>query len=135
MNPIITKLNFTYKKSDSEVWVLNTDDIPIDKNQIKDQQIVHLAPESAGGNHKHPRIEWFIGIGDLELVWLNDRGQTQIEPMHPNGQILLIQIPSLLPHAVRNVSHTHNAILFEYANAKMTSVEPVKIVWPQLKKK
>jgi len=64
MQPTITKLDYTYKKTGSDVWVLNEDDIPIDAAQIKDRQIVHLAPKSIGGNHKHERIEWFVAIGD-----------------------------------------------------------------------
>ena len=48
---------FSYKKTDSDVWVLNTDDIPFDKSIIKDQQIVHFAVQSTSGNHKHSRVE------------------------------------------------------------------------------
>ncbi len=128
INPIITKLNYTYKKPDMEVWVLNIDDIPLDKGKIQDQQIVHFAPKSIGGNHKHPRTEWFIGIGDLALLWLDEKNQLHEEHMHPNGQILLIEVPPFLPHAVINKSETQNAVLFEYADGKMKDVERVSVL-------
>jgi len=97
--PEITNLNYTYKKPDTEVWVLNTDDIPVNKELIKDQQIAHLAPQSVGGNH-----------------------------MHPDGQIKLITVPSFLAHAVVNRSQGKVGILFEMADGKMKEVGQVKVV-------
>lgn len=126
--PNITKLNFTYKRDDTDLWVLNTDDIPVDKNLIKDQQIVHFAPKSFGGNHKHPRTEWFIGMGDLEFIWLDENGEQYRTHMNPKGQILLIEVPPLLPHAVLNKSDSKSGILFELADAKMVDVEQIEIV-------
>lgn len=128
LSPTITNLSFTYKKSDSDVWVLNTDDIPINQDLIKDQQIVHLAPRAIGGNHKHPRTEWFIGIGDLVLVWLDESGKRHEEHMHPNGQIKLITVTPFLPHAVVNRSQDQVGILFELADGKMTDVESARVV-------
>lgn len=127
LQPIITKLRYTYKKPESEVWVLNTDDIPIDATLINDQQIVHLAPGSVGGNHKHPRTEWFIGVGDLDFVWLDEQGISHLQHMHPNGQIILIEVPPFLPHAVRNNSQSTPGILFEFANDKMRDVEQITV--------
>lgn len=128
MTPVITQLNYTYKKPDTDVWVLNSDDIPVKKSLLKDQQIVHLAPGSVGGNHKHPRTEWFIGIGELEFVWLDENGNKHLQQMHPNGQILLIEIPPYLPHAVRNSSDDKIGVLFELADSKMVDVEKVEVV-------
>ncbi|NMC98927.1 MAG: hypothetical protein GYA62_04325 [Bacteroidales bacterium] len=126
--PEFIKLNYTYKKPESEVWVLNTDDLPLEKELIKDTQIVHLAPKSIGGNHKHSRIEWFIGIGDMEFVWQNEKGETQKEHMNPNGQITLIKVPPFVAHTVVNKSEDKPGILFEMANAKMSDAEIVKII-------
>jgi hypothetical protein len=53
-SPKIITLDYSYKKPGADVWVLNIDDIPVDKSLIKDQQIVHFAPNAIGGNHKHP---------------------------------------------------------------------------------
>jgi len=128
MKPTITKLNYTYKKEDSDVWVLNKEDIPVDPAQIKDEQIVHLAPGSAGGNHKHPRTEWFIGIGKLYFHWLDEDGERHSEHMHPDGQILLFEVPPFLPHAVENKSKDAVGILFEMADGKMVDVEKVNVL-------
>lgn len=48
--------------------------------------------------------------------------------MQPNGQILLIEVPPFLPHAVLNKSNLKIGLLFELADAKMTDVEDVEIV-------
>lgn len=128
MNPIITKLNYTYKKEDSDVWVLNKEDIPVTQSKIKDEQIVHLAPGSAGGNHKHPRTEWFIGIGELYFHWIDDEGNKKSEHMNPDGQNLLFEVPPFLPHAVENQSKEHFGILFEMADEKMENVEKVSVL-------
>jgi hypothetical protein len=98
------------------------------KELIKDQQLVHLAPQSVGGNHKHPRTEWFIGIGDLVFVWLDENGEKHEEHMHPDGQIRLIKVPPFLAHAVVNKSNDKVGILFEMADGKMIDVERVEVV-------
>ncbi len=126
--PKITNLKYSYKRTDTDLWVLNEDDVPIDKNLIHDQQIVHFSPQTFGGNHKHPRIEWFIGIGDLTFWWLDEDGKKHEEHMNPEGQLVLIEVPSYLPHAVVNNSVTKNAVMFEYADAKMSNVEEIVIV-------
>lgn len=125
--PTIINLNHTYEKSDIGVWVLNTDDIPVDKGLIKDQQIVHLAPQGVAGNHKHPRTEWFIGIGDLTFVWFDEIGERHEEAMHPDGQIRLFTVPPFLAHAVVNNSNDKVGILFEMADTKMKGSEQVKV--------
>lgn len=127
MKPIITELNYTYKKPDTEVWVLNTEDIPVDQAKIKDQQLVHLAPQSIGGNHKHPRTEWFIGIGELVFVWFDEDCQVHEEAMNLEGKIVLIEVPPFLAHAVVNKSKDTFGILFELADAKMEQVEKVEV--------
>ncbi len=124
----MTPLNFTYKKAGADVWVLNTDDIPLDKAKVKDEQIVYLAPNNAGGNHKHPRTEWFVGIGELAFIWLDDAGKKHEEQMNPDGRLLLFEVPPFLPHAVANRSADTAGILFEMADGKMESAETVKIV-------
>ncbi len=128
MKPIITKLNYTYKKEDSNVWVLNKADIPVNFDKVKDEQIVHLAPGSVGGNHKHPRIEWFTGIGELYFHWIDETGNKKSEHMNPDGEILLIEVPSYLSHAVENRSEEKFGILFEMADGKMEDVEKVNIL-------
>ena len=126
--PKVTELNYTYKRDDSDLWVLNTDDLPINKDLIKDQQIIHFAPKSFGGNHSHPRTEWFIAIGDLTLIWLDQNGKKHEQNMSLEGKVLLIEIPPYLPHAVLNNSDKDIAVLFELADQKMADAKKVEIV-------
>ncbi len=128
MKPKITKLNYTYKKEESDVWVLNKGDIPIDPSKVKDEQIVHLAPGSFGGNHKHPRTEWFIGIGELIFHWTDENGKKQSKAMNPDCQLLLFEVPPFLPHAVENCSQDKFGILFELADGKMIDVEKIEVI-------
>ena len=127
-SPEIITLKYSYKKPDTDIWVLNVDDIPVDKALVKDQQIVHFAPGAIGGNHKHPRTEWFVAVGDLVFYWLDDDGKRHEEHMHPNGEIRLITVPPYLPHAVVNRSKDQVAVLFELADGKQENVEEVKVV-------
>lgn len=127
MKLTIQPLNYTYKKQHADVWVLNTADIPVEESLIADVQLVHLSAGSVGGNHKHPRTEWFIGIGDLLFVWLDENGEQQQAHMNPEGNILLISVPPYLPHAVVNTSKDMFGILYEMADGKMKEVETVPV--------
>lgn len=128
--PIIKTIEYSYKKAGTDIWVLNIDDIPINKKDYKDIQLINIPPGNSGGNHHHPRTEWFIALGDqLELHWLDEkRNQTQSMPMHVTGKLCMITIPPHLPHAVTNKSTTQMQILFELADDKMTDVTPYKLV-------
>jgi len=128
MEPIITPLPFTYKKTDTDVWVFNLEELPFDQMRIQDRQIVHFGPQSVGGNHKHSRIEWFVAIGELVFVWLDEQGQKHEQEMNPDGQLFLFEVPPYLPHAVVNRSLTDDATLMEMADGKMTERETVEVV-------
>lgn len=128
MRPKITKLNYTYKKETGDVFVLNTDDIPVNKELIKDTQIVNIGPGVIAGNHKHSRIEWFVALGDLVLIWIDEEGKQQETHMNPEGGLRLIEVPPYLPHAVVNRSKTEKGIIFEMASAKMIDKEDVKVI-------
>ena len=129
MKPIITELNYTYKKEGTDIRVLNTKDIPIPKENSIDTQFITIPPENIGGNHKHPRTEYYIGMGsELELVWINNENKTEYLKMNPEGQLLLIEIPPMIPHAVVNKSKNQTAFLIEYANDVLKNTESVKVV-------
>ena len=129
MKPKIIELDYTYKKEGQEVWVLDLDDVPIDKSLVADQRIVHLAPKSLGGNHKHQRSEWLIGIGeDLIFAWLDADNNLHEEQMHPDGKIRLIIVPPQVPHAVVNKSAEKVGVLFEFSDSKSSEVEKVQVV-------
>lgn len=128
MKPKITKIRFTYKREDSDIWVLNKKDIPVDEEKIKDEQIVYIAPGNSGGNHKHPRTEWFIAIGELTFYWLDQNETQHSEKMNPNGQLMLFEIPPFLPHAVKNESQDKIGIIFELADAVQENVEKIHLI-------
>lgn len=127
LRPIFTSIDPTYRKETVDVWVLNFDDIPVDAKLIYDRQIVQLGPGSVGGNHKHPRTEWFVAMGDLVLVWQDEVGDTHQQHMNPNDQLYLVEVPSLLPHAVVNRSKTQFGVLYEMGDGKMKDVQKVAI--------
>jgi len=116
MQPKITKLDFTYKRPDTDTWVLNLGDIPVDRSKIKDQQLARMAPGAFGGNHKHSRTEWFVAVGELVFFWLDSEGNRHQEEMNPSGQLLLIEVPPFLPHSVLNQSKDQPGILFELSD-------------------
>jgi hypothetical protein len=128
-SPLFTPLNYTYKKPATEVRVLNFNDIPTPNEKIKDRTLVHLGPLSIGGNHQHPRTEWFVGFGpELEIHWLDDEGQLHSQLMNPNGELVLCEVPPFLPHAIRNNSQHQFALLLEFADAPQSNVESVNII-------
>jgi uncharacterized RmlC-like cupin family protein len=128
MKPVIQEISFTYKKKNAGVWVLNTKDIPVDQTKINNVQLVYLAPRQVGGNHKHQRTEWFVGIGDLQFIWLDAQGAQHSEPMNPDGQLRLITVPPFLPHAVANISADVAGVLYEMADGELQEVEEVGVL-------
>lgn len=126
--PTITPLNYTFKKDTADLWALNLQDIPVNTSKIADKQIVSIGPNSFGGNHKHPRTEWFIALDPLQLIWLDEDNNQHTEEMFAENQLFLITIPPYLPHVVLNTSATHRATLFEYADAEQHDVERVELI-------
>lgn len=126
--PQIIPLEYSYKKDNNNLWVLNLDDLPIDKDVIKDSQIVHFSPGAVGGNHKHPRTEWFIAMGELVLYWLDSTGKRHEKFMTDPEKVVLIKIPPFVPHAVKNISEFKFGVLFEYADAKQHAVESYHVI-------
>lgn len=125
--PLITPISYTYQKPNTEVWVLNMDDVPVEKSKILDQQFIHFGPKSIGGNHKHPRTEWFIAQGAFSFIWMDETGERHEEQMNPDGKLLLFEVPPFLPHAVVNTSNDKPGVLWELADQKMADVERVMV--------
>lgn len=126
--PKFTKLDYSYKKENIDLWKLNLDDIPVDKDRIKVREIIHFPPGSVGGNHKHPRTEWFIGIGELVLYWQDEDGNKHENFLSNDEGLIMVQIPPFLPHAVKNVSEFKFGILLEYADAEQTDVQANPVI-------
>lgn len=126
-SPIVTDLDFTYQKPGAGVSVINLNDLPIDQSRIIDRQIIHFAPEAVGGNHAHPRSEWFVGFGELVLVWLDEKDKKHEIEMCVHDKIRLIEVSPMLRHAVINRSKINFGLLYELANAKMAGVVPARV--------
>ncbi|MCB0745038.1 MAG: hypothetical protein KDC67_14110, partial [Ignavibacteriae bacterium] len=123
----VIKLEPKYVR-ENVLQVLELDSIKIpDGIEIKDQSIVHMFPGAVGGNHKHPRIEIFIGFGDLAFYYMEDELKS-IKFGNDIGFMKMIVVPSMLPHAVRNESDTEQAVLYELANAKQYDSVQVEVI-------
>lgn len=117
-----------YKK-DAGFWVIRTQEqfseIPF---VVVEQSLITIPPQKIGGNHKHPRSEAFIGLGEaLYLLWQDENGENHEEKMEDENINLFI-IPSMLPHAVINKSDSGMAVLYEYANEIQHDVEKVDLL-------
>ena len=114
---------------DKGFWVIRTQEyfseIPF---QVAEQSLITIPPGKIGGNHKHPRLEAFIGLGnELYLLWQDEKGELHEERMEDENINLFI-IPSMLPHAVINKSDSAVATLYEYASESQHDVEKVDLV-------
>lgn len=117
-----------YKK-DEGFWVIRTqeqfDQIPF---EVQEQSLITIPSGEIGGNHKHPRKEAFIGLGEkLYLVWQDSDGKVHEEKMEDENVNLFI-IPTMIPHAVINKSKIAVATLYEYASEPQHDVERVELV-------
>jgi uncharacterized RmlC-like cupin family protein len=125
-----TILPYTQERPEQRISFLDIDHlkkfVPIEK--IKAQQIISFLPQGKGGNHKHPRTEYFIGLGKgLQLTWMDESGQKQTEQMNPKNQLILFEVPPFLPHVVINTSETEIAFLLEFADQEINETERVEI--------
>jgi len=126
--PKITPIHYSYHEPKRGLWVLNETILPVPWAEISDRQIVHFAPKAYGGNHSHPRREWFVAIGDLLFVWLDEHGVRHEEPMQTKQGLLLFEIPANLPHVVYNRSTTNNAVLWEFADGLLVNEKEYSII-------
>jgi len=123
-----TEFEPTYTKENG-VWVVNIDkmgeDLPF---VVIERNMVYLPPGGIGGNHKHPRIEAFVGFGEtLTLLWTDERGVEQMEMMNKDGRLSLFIIPSYTSHAVLNKG-TRSGFLLEFASDSQHDIEKVELV-------
>jgi len=123
---IVNSLAPVYKKENG-LYVLDIDSIEV-PFVVKEKSLVYFPPGELGGNHRHPRQEAFVGIGEnLQFIWV-ENGETHNLEMNPDHQLQLIVVPANLEHAVFNRSKNQMAILLEFADGVQENVETVKIV-------
>lgn len=129
MDPVILPLPFSYKKPESDVWVFNTTSLPIPSRKIKDQQMIILGSGAVGGNHRHPRTEWFMAMSPgVMLYWLDEQGKLHERSIFSDKEELIwVEMPSYVPHAVKNIGK-EKAVLIEFADEKSRGSEFVEVI-------
>lgn len=117
-------------KRDNGLWNLETLSLPLAEHlDVKERNVVYVPAGQQAGNHKHPRTEAFIGIGeDLWLVWIDDEGATHEEKMMVDGgQLNLFVVEPFTPHAVVNKAQAF-AVIVEFTDGPNVDVERVEVV-------
>ncbi len=117
-----------YRK-DNGLWNLSTNSLPFPKDfKIAERNIVYIPTGEFGGNHKHPRTEAFVGVGeDLFIVWQDNAGKKQEDMMTGGKQLYLFIVEPFTPHAVVNRGSGF-AILAEFADGPNINVERAEVL-------
>ena len=108
---------------------IDREDLPLGFKPIS-RSLITISPKQAGGNHKHVRIEAFIGIGaGLEIIWVDEQGERHSELMNSDDKLRLFVVDSMVPHAIRNNGDVP-AVVLEYADLpqEKSPVEFVEVV-------
>lgn len=95
---------------------------------IKEHAIYRFPPGVIGGNHKHPRSEIMIGIGNITIHWIDSVGQHHEQIMDTEQELTAFYIPPFVPHAVINNSKTDPAVIYEYADDVQHDVTPEQVI-------
>jgi hypothetical protein len=118
----------TYRKENG-LWNLPIDSLPLPKEfVIYERNIVFIPLGEFGGNHKHPRSEAFVGIGEnLYIIWQNEEGKKQEDKMMDGKKLYLFVVEPFTPHVV--VNHGNGfAILVELADGPNVNVERAEVL-------
>ncbi len=118
-----------FYKKENGVVVYRIDDtsVPV-PFPVLYKSLIYLPPRQIGGNHKHARMEAFLGSAYLEFAWIDEQGKTHRVPMTKNSEPILFVVSPFVPHAVINTSDTEQATLFEFADDPVLKPEYVAIV-------
>lgn len=126
MNVKIIPIEPKYKKENG-VFVVDIDNVKI-PFEVREKSLVYIPPKEKGGNHKHPRTEAFLGIGEgLKIIWKDENGKMIEKNMNSEGELLLFVIPADTPHVIINNSKNQFGILIEFADDIQHDVERVEL--------
>jgi quercetin dioxygenase-like cupin family protein len=127
MKPKIIPFSPTHSRN-SGLDLTNYKDVPV-PFEIQETSVVRIPTGEMGGNHSHPRTEaFFVAAGEgMELVYLDQNNQPQVEKMSNPEKLLLFVVPPNLPHAVRNTGN-NTGILIEFADAPQENVKPAQVI-------
>lgn len=111
-----TEIQPLYKKPNGlYVQEIDRSDLPLGFQPVV-RHLVTIPSGAVSANHRHPRTEAFIGIGnDLEFFWIDEDGNKQSRIMNPADQLILVCVAPNVPHAIKNNSDAP-AVLLEYAD-------------------
>ena len=117
-------------KKDDGSWAFDLETIPFPSGFSPSMRFVaYLTPGKVGGNHRHPRTEVFLGIGEgLEFVWIDKEGKKQSKKMNTGGKLMLVMVSPFVPRAVANHCEKESAVLLEFADAALESEEKVEVI-------
>src|SRR4051794_23793012 len=103
--PVFINVEPTFKLENG-VWVLDIDGIVLPDNiRVVEKMIVSIPPQKFAGNHKHPRSEAFIGLGEeLEFAWLDAHAKIKKRSLMQGRKLFLTLTPPYLPHVIVNRS-------------------------------
>lgn len=115
---------------DNGLTKIDWDHLPFPPDfSIQKQIAIWIPPLQKGGNHKHPRREFFVSFDEhLELHWIDQTGQKQMQRMKEDNCFYLFDIPPFIPHAIVNTSKILPAILIEFACSEQRDVEPYHVL-------
>jgi hypothetical protein len=100
----IYRFNPSYKKENG-VLVFNEDIIPLPKIlRLIHRSVAIIPPGAIGGNHKHPRVEAFFGIGELKILFVTDNMEEHAIINEGKEKAFLVEFANELQHDVENVN-------------------------------
>lgn len=115
-------------RRESGLFIIDIDKVELPEGfDVEERFVVYIPPGQIGGNHKHPRKEIFIGLGDLELVWKDEGGEVHTEKMG-GEELKMFVVEPMVPHTVKNNSKNEFGVLIEFATEKQHDVEETKLV-------
>lgn len=115
-------------KRENGLFIIDIDEVKLPEDfEAIERSVVYIPPKQIGGNHKHPRKEIFIGLGDLELIWIDEDGEVHKEEMG-GKELKIFVIESMIPHTLKNNSESKFGVLIEFASEKQHGVEEIKLV-------
>lgn len=118
----------THRK-DNGIWNLEISSLSFPDNfEIRKRNIVYLPAGQVGGNHRHPRTEAFVGMGEeLFIAWLDDKGEKHEEKMMDGERLYSFYVEPFTPHAIINKGIGFAALL-ELADGPNINVERFEVL-------
>jgi uncharacterized RmlC-like cupin family protein len=126
MNIDVIELGSSYRRENG-LAALDFDAIKVPFAAVE-RYLYRIPSGVAGGNHRHPRWEAFVAIGQgMELIWTDAEGSRHQIMMDAGDNFRMFVIPPYMPHAVVNRAH-ETGVLVEWASEKQHDVQRVELI-------